>query len=81
MAETRPPRRQPAVPGGPLGDPGRARRQRRHVDVGCDLASPVSSDYPATGNAFTGTLHKLRIDLGDDDHSHLIEPEHRLRSP
>jgi arylsulfatase A-like enzyme len=49
------------------------------VDVGCDLASPVSSDYPATGNEFTGTLHKVRIDLGDDDHSHLIEPEHQMQ--
>ena len=49
------------------------------VDVGCDLASPVSSDYGATGNGFTGVLKKLRIDLGDDDHSHLIDDEHRLQ--
>ena len=49
------------------------------VDVGCDLASPVSTDYGARGNEFSGTLHKVRIDLGDDDHSHLIDPEHRLQ--
>ncbi|MEU0264652.1 arylsulfatase [Nocardioides sp. NPDC006303] len=49
------------------------------VDVGCDLASPVSSDYGATGNEFTGVLKKVRIDLGDDDHSHLIDDEHRLQ--
>jgi arylsulfatase len=49
------------------------------VDVGVDLASPVSSDYQATGNAFTGTISWVRIDLGDDDHSHLIEPEHQLQ--
>lgn len=48
------------------------------VDVGCDLASPVSPDYGATGNEFTGTLHKVRIELGDDDHSHLIDPEHQF---
>ena len=48
------------------------------TDVGADLASPVSSDYGATGNEFTGTLSWVRIDLGDDDHSHLIDPEHRL---
>ncbi len=48
------------------------------MDVGCDLASPVSSAYGATGNEFTGTLRKVRIDLGDDDHSHLIDPEHRM---
>ena len=49
------------------------------VDVGCDLASPVSSDYGVTGNEFTGELHKVRIVLGDDDHSHLIDDEHRLQ--
>ena len=48
------------------------------TDVGADLASPVSSDYGATGNEFTGSLSWVRIDLGDDDHSHLIDPEHRL---
>jgi len=38
----------------------------------------VSSDYAATGNEFTGTLLKVRIDLGNDDHSHLIDPEEWL---
>ena len=46
------------------------------VDVGCDLASPVSPDYGATGNEFTGTIDWVRIDLGDDDHS----PPHRRRA-
>jgi hypothetical protein len=32
----------------------------------------------ATGNELTGTLSWVRIQLGDDDHSHLIDPEHRL---
>ncbi|MDF2509751.1 MAG: arylsulfatase, partial [Microbacterium sp.] len=48
------------------------------VDVGIDLASPVSPDYGATGNRFTGTIEWVRIDLGDDDHSHLIDDEHKL---
>ncbi|TJZ76551.1 arylsulfatase [Rhodococcus oryzae] len=48
------------------------------VDVGQDLASPVSSDYQATGNAFTGTIDRVVIDLGEDDHSHLVEPEHLM---
>ena len=29
------------------------------VDVGCDLASPVSPDYAARGNEFSGELRKL----------------------
>ncbi|ANJ25659.1 arylsulfatase [Agromyces aureus] len=48
------------------------------TDVGVDLASPVSTDYAAKGNEFTGTLDWVRIDLGDDDHSHLIDDEHKL---
>ncbi|AQA21228.1 sulfatase family protein [Rhodococcus sp. MTM3W5.2] len=48
------------------------------LDVGQDLASPVSPDYEATGNAFTGTIDRVVIDLGEDDHSHLVEPEHLM---
>ena len=46
------------------------------VDIGSDLATPVSGDYGPTGNEFTGTIVWLRIDLGDDDHTHLADPEH-----
>jgi arylsulfatase A-like enzyme len=45
-------------------------------DVGADSCSPVCDDYPAgTANAFTGTIKFIRIDLGDDSHDHLIDPE------
>ncbi|MDF2979861.1 MAG: arylsulfatase [Actinomycetospora sp.] len=33
------------------------------LDVGVDLGTPVSDDYPAVGNEFTGTVHTVRIDL------------------
>ncbi|HEY9266729.1 MAG TPA: sulfatase-like hydrolase/transferase, partial [Mycobacterium sp.] len=49
------------------------------VDVGCDLASPVSPDYEATGNEFSGQLKKVVVSLGDDDHSHLIDPDHQYQ--
>ncbi|WP_231123131.1 arylsulfatase [Nocardioides sambongensis] len=49
------------------------------VDVGCDLASPVSPDYGPKGNEFSGELKKVLISLGDDDHSHLIDPEHHYQ--
>lgn len=48
------------------------------VDVGQDLASPVSPDYGPAGNGFTGTLDWVRIDLGGDDGSGGISAEHRL---
>jgi arylsulfatase len=42
------------------------------LDVGGDLALPVTDDY-AEGekNKFQGRIHWVRIDLEDDDVSHL----------
>jgi arylsulfatase len=34
------------------------------LDVGVDLSTPVSDDYPALDNEFTGTIRTVRIDLG-----------------
>jgi hypothetical protein len=48
------------------------------TDVGRDTGSPVSDDYPATGNDFTGTINLVRIDLGDDSHDHQIDPAQLL---
>jgi arylsulfatase len=45
------------------------------MDIGGDLALPVTDDYPeGDANAFQGRIHWVRIDLEDDDVSHL-EPE------
>ena len=49
------------------------------ADVGSDAASPVSPEYGPTDNVFTGTIEWVRIDLGDDDHSHHITDEHRMQ--
>jgi arylsulfatase len=35
------------------------------LDVGVDLSTPVTDDYPALDNEFTGTIHTVRIDLDD----------------
>jgi len=47
-------------------------------DVGADSGSPASPDYAATGNAFTGKIEWVRLDVGDDSHDHLIRPEDRF---
>jgi arylsulfatase len=45
------------------------------LDVGGDLAMPVTDDYPeGEKNKFKGTVNWVRIDLEEDDVSHL-EPE------
>ena len=48
-------------------------------DVGSDTGSPASPDYGPSGNAFTGEIDWVQIDLGDDDHNHLITPEDRFK--
>jgi arylsulfatase A-like enzyme len=47
------------------------------TDVGRETGSPVAEDYPDP-NTFTGTIDGVRIEIGDDDHSHLIDPQHLL---
>ncbi|MGH2583555.1 MAG: arylsulfatase [Dehalococcoidia bacterium] len=67
---------------------GSGRVERTHIvqfsfdettDVGQDTDSPVTDDYPARDNAFTGEIKWIRIDLGEDDHSHLLPPEAHLQ--
>jgi hypothetical protein len=48
------------------------------VDVGLETGSPVSPDYPAADNRFNGTIDWVRIDLGNDSHDHLADPDHHL---
>jgi arylsulfatase len=51
------------------------------LDVGSESATPVSDDYDSRGSGFTGRIHQVQIDLGEDaeDNDHLISPEERLR--
>ena len=49
------------------------------TDVGIDTGSPVSPDYQAGDNAFTGTINWVRVDVGDDSHDHLIDPAQLMR--
>jgi arylsulfatase len=44
-------------------------------DVGRDTGSPASPDYGPTGNQFSGEIHWVELEVGDDDHSHLITSE------
>lgn len=44
------------------------------TDIGDDYGMPVSADY-AGAATFNGRIDVVQIDIGDDDHSHLIDPE------
>jgi arylsulfatase A-like enzyme len=49
------------------------------TDVGRDTGAPVTDDYPARDNRFSGEIKWIQIDLGDDSHDHLIPPEDHYR--
>ncbi|MEF2978602.1 arylsulfatase [Subtercola sp. YIM 133946] len=49
------------------------------TDVGYESGTSVSSDYTGATSRFSGRINWVQIDLGDDDHDHLIDPEERLR--
>jgi arylsulfatase len=46
-------------------------------DVGSDTGSSVSDDYTPEESHFTGTVKWVQLDIGDDDHDHLISAEER----
>jgi hypothetical protein len=50
-------------------------------DVGYEGGALVAEDYGPHDNAFSGEVHWVQIDLGDDakDVDHLVTPEERLR--
>jgi hypothetical protein len=43
------------------------------TDIGNDYGLPVSADYEGASR-FNGRIDVVQIDVGDDDHSHLIDP-------
>ncbi|MDQ6853771.1 MAG: arylsulfatase [Actinomycetota bacterium] len=48
-------------------------------DLGSDTGSAVSDDYTPETSHFTGTINWVQLDIGEDDHDHLISPEQRLQ--
>ncbi|AQA25231.1 sulfatase family protein [Rhodococcus sp. MTM3W5.2] len=48
------------------------------LDVGIDTGMPVYEGYKTERGKFNGKIDWADIELGDDDHSHLIDPEDAL---
>jgi arylsulfatase len=50
-------------------------------DVGVDNGSPVSQDYGARGNEFTGRVRGVQLAIAEDAESvdHLVSPEEAVR--
>jgi arylsulfatase len=49
------------------------------TDVGYESGTTVSQDLTPATSRFSGTIDWVQIDVGADDHDHLIDPEERLK--
>lgn len=49
------------------------------TEVGSDLGTPVSDEYPARGNEFTGSIRWVQLDVDGNSKDHLVNAEDRLR--
>ena len=50
------------------------------LDVGIDTGMPVFEGYSTPRGVFNATINWAQIDLGDDDHNHLVPPEAHLQA-
>ncbi|HSK27907.1 MAG TPA: hypothetical protein VK894_13435, partial [Jiangellales bacterium] len=49
------------------------------TDIGYESGTPVSPDYTVASSRFTGRIHWVQLELGDDDHDHHLDPDEVLR--
>ena len=49
------------------------------TDIGYESGTTVTPDYTAETSKFTGKIKWVQIDLGLDDHDHLVDPDERFR--
>ena len=49
------------------------------TDIGYESGTTVTADYTARESRFSGKIHWVQLDVGDDDHDHYIDPEERMR--
>jgi arylsulfatase A-like enzyme len=48
------------------------------LDIGCEKGTAVAAECDPKSSAFTGTINWVELKLGQDDHSHLLDPEEHL---
>ena len=49
------------------------------TEVGYEAGTPVMSGYTPAESKFTGKIHWVQIDTGDDDHDHYLDADERYR--
>ena len=48
------------------------------ADVGCETGTTVAADLDVEASAFTGQINWVELKTGEDDHTHLLDPEDHI---
>ncbi len=48
-------------------------------DIGDETGTPVTSDYTTEDSRFNGRINWVQLDVGTDNHDHLIDPDEMFR--
>jgi arylsulfatase len=49
------------------------------TDIGDDYGMPVSPDYAEGSSKFNGKIDLVQIDIGEDNHDHMVDPADLIR--
>jgi hypothetical protein len=48
------------------------------VDVGCETGTPVAAEYDVEASVFTGQINWVELKIGQDDHTHMVDPQDHI---
>ena len=48
------------------------------VDIGCETGTAVAPECDVKSSVFTGAINWVEFKVGDDDHSHPLDPEEHI---
>jgi arylsulfatase len=48
------------------------------LDIGCETGTAVAPECDVKSSAFTGEINWVELKVGEDDHSHLLDPEEHI---
>jgi arylsulfatase A-like enzyme len=49
------------------------------LDIGRETGTTVAPEYDVEGSVFTGQINWVELKVGDDDHSHMVDPQDHLQ--
>jgi arylsulfatase A-like enzyme len=49
------------------------------LDIGRETGTTVAPEYDVEGSVFTGQINWVELKIGEDDHTHLLDPEEHIQ--